>query len=210
MRVFPLHMVNGRASVPVVLLTVYAGIAGVVFYQLAVAWPHASDWKQFVLVLLIPGIAINLLKLFGPRKRVRSRRVLERVLSVIVGVPLALVLSQVSEALAFKRFQDNYAAFVQEVQSQLPAPCVPALAFLDTPEIADYNRNTYFVNRPRVTIYYAPERIVISLPGGSIDIDGSTLYFDSTSAQWQHFHNDDRQARVRFEALVENLEDCLL
>ena len=85
MRIFPLQVVSSPATVPTLLLGIYSCVVAVVFYQLTSAWPHAGNWKQFILVLVCPGIAINLFKLLGPKVRSRTRRVLERLLSIIIG-----------------------------------------------------------------------------------------------------------------------------
>ena len=196
---------------PTVLLGIYTCVVAVVFYQLISAWPHAGNWKQLILVLMCPGIAINVSKLLGPKVRSRTRRVLERLLSLVIGIPAAIALAHLSSELSFDTLQDYYAPFIAEVRKNLPKPCALALVTLEnTATLVEYNRSRYHATRPKVTLHFDARRFVASLPGGSIDIDGSTLYFDSNSAKWRRFHNDDRKGRERFNALTENLDHCQL
>jgi hypothetical protein len=210
MRIFPSQIVSAKSAVPAILVSVYTGITALIFYQLAGAWPHAGNWRQLFLVLLCPAIASNVLKLIGPTVRSRARRILEGLLSIVIGVPVALSLTQFSSSLSLNTFRDNYAPFIGVLRANLPAPCAPAAAVLATPGIAEYNRATYSTRGPQVTLYYDAQRFVASLPGGSIDIDGSTIYYDSRGDEWMRFHNDDRKGRERFNALTENLEHCQL
>ncbi|MDH3715721.1 MAG: hypothetical protein OET44_17940, partial [Gammaproteobacteria bacterium] len=142
--------------------------------------------------------------------RSRARRILEGLLSVVIGVPVALLLAQFSSTLSLKAFRDSYAPFITASRDNLPSPCAPALAILEDSTVAAYNRETYHANRPKITLYYDAKRFVASLPGGSIDIDGSTIYYDSRGNEWLRFHNDDRQGRERLSALIEGLEECQL
>ena len=42
----------------------------------------------------------------------------------------------------------------------------------------------------QVTYYRGDKHFVISIDGGSIDIDGSTIYYNSLAQQWLRIHND--------------------
>lgn len=210
MRILSWQVLNAKSAVPAILLGIYTAIAALVFYQLAGAWPHAGNWKQLFLLLLCPAITINLLKLIGPEVRSRTRRVLEGLLSIVIGVPVAMALTHVSSTLSLNTFRDNYAPLIAVLRENLPTPCAPALAVLEDSTIAAYNRATFRTNRPRVTVHYDAQRFVASLPGGSIDIDGSTIYFDSRGGEWLRFHNDNRPERERFDALTESLGQCQL
>lgn len=210
MRIFPSQMVNMRAATPVALLGIYVGISALVFYQLANAWPNIGQWKQGLLLLLCPAIVLTALRLSRPRTRSRARRVLEWLVAVPLGVFLATLLTGFASMISFNNFQKHYAAFVAEVHSNLPTPCASAWAFLDNPTLLAYNRAADVDERAPVTLYYSAERFVASLPGGSIDIDGSTIYYDSHSGGWHRFHNDDRLERERYGALIVDLSECRL
>jgi len=58
------------------------------------------------------------------------------------------------------------------------------------------------------TLHQGAGRFVLELAGRSIDIDGSTLYYDSATRMWQRFHNDDRAQSSAFNALVGPLAPC--
>jgi len=51
---------------------------------------------------------------------------------------------------------------------------------------------------------------VLSFSGSSIDIDGSTIYYDSRAGAWRKFHNDLEEESGAFKKLTEGLADCKL
>ena len=46
--------------------------------------------------------------------------------------------------------------------------------------------------------------------GGSIDMDGSTLYYDSEAREWRRYHNNNEEARAIHQKLIAGLADCKL
>lgn len=48
----------------------------------------------------------------------------------------------------------------------------------------------------------------MALLGGSADFDGSTIHYDSQTRAWQKIHNDVRDKRDAFAALVKGMETC--
>jgi len=73
--------------------------------------------------------------------------------------------------------------------------------------LAAYDRGA--VNaQPRGRLHHDARRFVLRYHGGSIDIDGSTVYYDSQVGQWRLFHNDDKEAEAQLERLTEGLKEC--
>ena len=62
--------------------------------------------------------------------------------------------------------------------------------------------------RGTVWIHFSESRFVISTRGGSIDIDGSTIYYDSKEKEWRLFHNDHQAKMDSFNLLVEDFRRC--
>ena len=54
------------------------------------------------------------------------------------------------------------------------------------------------------------KRFVLAFQGGSIDIDGSTIYYDSGAGAWRKFHNDSSDDRQAYAALTAGLAECEL
>lgn len=42
----------------------------------------------------------------------------------------------------------------------------------------------------QITYYQGNKHFVLTIPGGSIDIDGSTIYYNSLTQEWLQIHND--------------------
>ena len=43
-----------------------------------------------------------------------------------------------------------------------------------------------------------------------MDIDGSTIYYDSGAREWRKFHNDDAGASGVYAGLTQGLAECVL
>jgi hypothetical protein len=72
--------------------------------------------------------------------------------------------------------------------------------------VAAYNRRTG--HRPAGNLAYDRTRFVLSFGAGSIDIDGSTIFYDSTVGHWKLFHNDDTGDSGALDQRIEGLAAC--
>ncbi len=186
---------------------IYLGI------RLAFAWPYMMSLAHLGLVLVCPGIlfqAVNLFVLWRRRQILRGPlRLLVRVLAIVGGLFSAGFLVAPLEAQSMARFERGLAPFLAQVKSQLAAPCPPQQSY-----VANVTMRTYFaqVDSPirRVALHHDAKRFVLAAQGRSIDIDGITIYYDSVSAKWIKYHNDDRVAADVLEALHKGLEQCQL
>ena len=75
--------------------------------------------------------------------------------------------------------------------------------------VPDYNRRAER-ERPAAKLKYDNKRFVLAFGGGSMDIDGSTIYYDSGAQAWRKFHNDDATASTLYVRLGEGLAECAL
>lgn len=192
-----------------VLLLAYLVVVAWIFIDESSEWPHVGSLKSLVLLFFCPGIlfqAVNLV--FRWRTgRVLTRRLLVRLVTIPAGLILAVLLPSWASSLAVARFKRAYTPFVAEVRAHLADPCPLAASFFAIPEVADYNRR---VGResPVATLRYDKKRFVLSFGGGSLDSDGSTLFFDSETKTWRQFHNDKHPAA--YDGLVDGLAECVL
>ena len=60
----------------------------------------------------------------------------------------------------------------------------------------------------QVTYYYGNKHFTLTTPGGSIDIDGSTIYYNSQTKEWLQIHNDLKSSEhgKRYRSAVEDLD----
>jgi hypothetical protein len=191
------------------LLLAYAAVVAWAFVDQSTEWPHVGSWDSLVFVLFCPGIvfqAVNLV--FRWRKgRVLTRRWLVRLATIPAGLLLALMLTSWASALALSTFKRAYAPFVAEVGAHLTDPCPTATRAFDIPAVADYNRRTGSES-PVGKLRYDKRRFVLSFGGGSIDMDGSTIFYDSQAKTWRQFHNDNHD--TAYDRLVDGLAECSL
>jgi len=199
-----------RTTRSTALLALYTAIVGWVFYEQSMSWPHEGSWALVAYVFLCPGILFQSFGLAYDRRTGRplTRRALARVVTIPLGLLLAALLGAWASALAMRCFEQAYAPFVSHIAANLADPCAPAAKYFEIPAVAAYNRQTG--SRPTARLKHDNKRFVLSFSGGSIDIDGSTIYYDSGAGAWRKFHNDRVDEAGAFSKLTEGLADCKL
>ena len=199
-----------RTTRSVVLLVLYVAFLGWLFYEQSTSWPHEGSWATLAYVFLCPGIAFQSFVVLYARTTGRplARRVLARVVTVPLGLVLAVALTGLGSALAMDGFERAYSPFVAQVGASLAEPCGAAAKYFAIPDVAAFNEQTG--RRPTANLSYDGKRFVLAFPGGSIDIDGSTIYYDSAAGKWHRFHNDSDIGRGILEKLTNGLASCKL
>jgi hypothetical protein len=181
-----------------------------IVYSQSTAWPHEGAWAYAILYLACPGILFHGFRLIFTWRtgRLPARRWLTRVFTIPAGLVLAVVLSSWASGLAMARFTRAYDPFVARLRANLAAPCGDAAALYALPSVAAYNRQAE--REPVAKLYHDQKRFVASWGGGSADIDGSTIYYDSASGRWRKFHNDNAAASEAYARLTAGLTECAL
>ena len=193
------------------LLTAYTAIVAWVSYNMSISWPHEGSWADIVLWFLCPGIvfqAFSIIYTWRTRRRL-VRRTQTRIITIPAGLLAAVALSNFASALAMDSFERAYAPYVAEIGANLAAPCLPGARYFESASVAAYNLESD--NRhPKARLRYDTQRFVLAFSGGSMDIDGSTIYYDSNTKQWNKFHNDRSAASAGYAKLTEGLAACSL
>lgn len=199
-----------RTTRSAVLLVLYVAMTVWVFSEQSTSWPHEGSWAAFAYLFLCPGIVFQSFALLYARLtgRALTRRVLTRVVTIPLGLVIAAALGQWGSTLAMGDFERAYTPFAAQVGANLAAPCGGAAKYFAIPAVAAYNEQTG--RRPTANLRYEGSRFVVSFSGGSFDMDGSTIYFDSGARRWRKFHNDSTIASREFEKLTEGLAGCSL
>ena len=200
-----------RTPLGVALLVSYTAVVAWIFYDQSTSWPHVGSWADFVFFFLCPGILFQSVSLAYTRStgRALTRRALVRVVTIPLGLVLAGTLATWANTLAMGNFEQAYAPFVAQVGSNLADPCRLASRYFVIPAVAAYNLHAQH-DRPAAKLKYDNKRFVLSFGGGSMDIDGSTIYYDSGTKVWQKFHNNDATAFGVYSGLSEGLAECSL
>jgi len=202
---------RSRLIIPAGLLLAYAAVVAWAFVKQATAWPSAGSWTFLPFVLFCPGIlfqAVNLV--FRWRTgRALTRGALVRLATIPAGLLLASALLGWAGNRAFDGFTRAYAPFVAEIGAHLSDPCPAATRAFTLPAVAAYNRRAGH-EWPRGKLSHDGKRFVLSFAAASVDIDGSTLFFDSNAKAWALFHNDDTEKAAAYDHAVEGLTLCPL
>lgn len=202
-----------RILLGVVLLAAYTMAVVHVFQAESTAWPHTGSMGHVVFFLLCPAIVFELFSLaymLRNARRVRSRALMW-IVAISVGWVMAGLLADEASTRIMRGFERAYAPFVTQVRANLSDPCRDGGRYFQAPAVAAYNLQSGRGHKRPATLHHDSKRFVLALQGGSIDIDGSTIYYDSVAATWHKFHNnsidDDRKA---YAALTKGLAECVL
>jgi hypothetical protein len=200
-----------RVRLSAALLAVYLAIVAWAFYEQATAWPHVGSWAVVAYVFLCPGIVFQSCSLAYAWRtgRALKRRWLVRLGTIPLGLVLAAMLASWTGVLSLRGLEQAYAPLVVQLAATLPDPCGAASSHFQAPAVVAYNRRTGR-DRPVAKLHHDVSRFVLAFRGGSLDIDGSTFFYDSASATWRIFHNDDDRGRADYDKLTSGLVECLV
>lgn len=192
-------------------LALWGGAALWSTYVLATAWPYVGLLPQWLLFVAMPGIlfrGFDLTVMHTAKRRVGGwRRLLVRVAALVLGLAAALGGWDALDAISMQRFENAFAPFVAGLHSKHPDVCPaqsgPALG----PEVAAYLDDASAV-RANATLHFDAKRFVLTFQGRSMDIDGSTMFYDSVARVWRKVHNDTLMRTGELTNLVEGLTNC--
>jgi hypothetical protein len=178
-------------------------------YLLATAWPYEMLRPVYGLFVALPGVVFRILDLAHMRFRASRLAGWRRALARVVALPIGLsaVPLDMLDRVSMARFEQAMAPLIAQVRAGARALCAPGAAFSVSPALRDYLEASDAPRRP-ADLHHAEGRFVLELLGGSADFDGSTVYFDSRTGAWKKFHNDAREKRDAFTALVKGMETC--
>jgi len=163
-------------------LGVWVALAVWVTYALATAWPYVHLMPQWLLLIAFPGMVFRVFDLVSMRAlghRVKGwRRVLARVAAIVVGAFAAAGAWEGLDAVSMARFERAMVPLVERVQSHSEALCRGDSTAAVDPDLAAYLEAANALRAP-AELHYDKQRFVLAIPGRSMDIDGSTMFYDS-------------------------------
>ena len=178
-----------------VLLVIYSSINIYTVYSLSHSWPNKGSFAWFLLIFFCPPFLYHFITLsyeLAVRKLFCWKKSL-RFATLIAGILLAGNLLQYAQNSSLRKFNRAYTPLIERIIKKMPEPCDGQ--YFQIPKIATYNNK---VNRlinhkgkPIGELLYNHHRFIVHFQGGSVDIDGSTIFYDSEIKQWQIFHNDE-------------------
>ncbi|UCH40156.1 MAG: hypothetical protein JSU67_00160 [Gammaproteobacteria bacterium] len=200
-------LIHKTLMIDVSVLVLYLIGATYVFSILVSLRPNAGSWYLLLYVYLFPGILNRLFKLLNRsviKKYERRYRWSFLLLAIVVGLTLIGPVSSVASDIAMDRFERAYQPLVDTLHENKIAICDKPGDAVDIPD----STQTYMRGPETIWIHFLTSRFIISTRGGSIDIDGSTIYYDSEKQEWNLFHNDNQAKADGFNLLIENSKRC--
>ena len=197
-----------RILLSAVLLVAYALVVAWVFYEQSRTWPHEGSMVYVVFFLLCPGILFQSFSLAYMLRTGRRlmRRALTRVVTIPLGLVLGVFLASLASTLAMRGFEQAYMPFVSQIGANVPASCRVAGTYFWAPAVAGYNLRAG--REQPAKLHHDSKRFVLAFRGGSADIDGSTIYYDSGTGAWSKFHNDNSDEQAAYVARTAGLAEC--
>jgi hypothetical protein len=195
-----------------ILLSGYGCINLFALYSSIYTWPTQGSIIWFLLLLFCPpflyhtifiGYALVLKKRLHWRKSYRF-------ITLIIGILVAGGLLQITQKISLNRFKTAYSPLIMAVQQKMPHPCNQH--YFEIPEVNRYNHSVtqkiLTKNKPTGALRYNAQRFIVQFRGGSVDMDNSTLFYDSITKNWQFFHNDDLVIAKAFAERLKGLTQC--
>ncbi|PHS18869.1 MAG: hypothetical protein COA86_06760 [Kangiella sp.] len=184
------------------LLTYLVIIASVI--NSTVKIPSIGNLNIFAFLLVIPAFIYQLYFLVYrfTKNRFPKSKWLHRFLIIILGMILSIVTSKYLDQYAMHLFSKSRVDLIEAITASLPFPC----DFLNSYE--DKNKITNVFNKAK-ELYFNKQLFVITFHGGSIDIDGSTIFYRSDINYWDIFHNDNSDKRQLLQDLTHGFSRCV-
>lgn len=192
---------DGAAPSPALLwLGAWLIATAALAWQLATAWPYEGHWAQLLMLFTLAGVAFRTVQWLhergGGARLAGRKRLGVRVLAIVVALLAAGAAWQALARLSMARFERAMAPLVAQMHANASSPC---------PAPGKYPLHPQGLPG---SLAWDTQRFIFWTRGGSMDIDGSTVWYDSTTRRWSKFHNDNRRARGEFERLQAPLREC--
>lgn len=195
-----------------ILLTGYGCINLFAFYSSIHSWPTQGSIIWFLLIIFCPPFLYHLVFLgyvLILKQRLHWKKSY-RVITMVCGVFLAGGLLQIAQKISLSRFKTAYAPLIAKVQQNMPVPCRGD--YFEIPSVQDYNQSVtqklLKQGRPEAALLYNSQRFVLTFRGGSVDMDSSTLFYDSETKNWRFFHNEDSRESQNLAERSKGLTNC--
>ena len=195
-----------------VLLVFYGIINTYTVYTLAYSWPNTGNFLWFALLFCCPPFLYHLSLIcynLAQKKDYPWKKSL-RFATLILGYLLASSLLHYTQNSSLRKFTRAYAPLVNRINDKMPAPCDEQ--YFQISKVRAYNhkisRKISKQGRPIGKMLYNKQRFIVHFLGNSVDVEGSTIFYDSKTQTWQLFHNNDFEMSDNFNNLKSNLVTC--
>lgn len=195
-----------------ILLTGYGCINLFALYSSIYSWPTQGSIIWFLLIIFCPPFLYHLIFIryvLILKKRPHWKKIY-RFITMICGILLAGGLLQITQKISLARFKTAYSPMIVQVQQKMPFPC--DAHYFEIPAVYGYNHSVTQKllkdGKPIGGLFYNAQRFVLYFRAGSVDMDNSTIFYDSEMKSWRFFHNDDGAEAANFASRSKGLTQC--
>ena len=184
---------TGRKSPGVVNLILVLGSAGATLYFVVslLSIPFASVRVGILVPLLIvSGLFINralaILMGYFPSRKSRTSGILtsiaRRLLTVAIPLIFVSYINGVVNEKEVRKVRDHFAPLIANIEEYVKQHGRTPMDIADL--LPEEDTSIPFI------YFHGEGRYMLEIRGGSIDIDGSTIFFSPSTNQWVRIHND--------------------
>jgi hypothetical protein len=167
----------------IISIVVYVCITSYGLFSIATGHPGVGSWWVILPLFSFPPmlhhmVMMVLLKLGAHTKR-KKITIPVRMITLVLGILLVGTLNHYVSAYALDRFTSGQSEFITSLPPLNAGVCDHASQYRSTPS-----------GRFLKGLLYKNDDYLVTFHGGSIDIDGSTIYYQRSSDKWDIVHND--------------------
>lgn len=166
-----------------------------------IRWPRVGSYWSLLVMLAAVGAIYQLLLLgwLAARRTLPDTRWPLRLLALAIGIFGGAQLLRATQERALAQVRERHAPLLARLAGAA-RPCDVYAEYLGERGARQYDT-------PRA-LHTGGGRYILVLAGGSIDIDGSTVYVDSMEPIVHLFHNDDAERQQELLAKLQTLQPC--
>lgn len=195
-----------------ILVISYSCIIFFALYSSIYSWPTQGSVIWFLLIIFCPPFLYHCCFIgsaLGLNKKLHWKKTY-RLATFGFGILLAGGLLQLTQKVSLSRFKTAYTPLIMRVQQKMPQPCDSH--YFEIPQVTAYNRTVtqkiLHQNKPIARLLFDKQRFILQFRAGAVDVEGSSLVYDSQTQKWHFFHNRENQEVEKFAERIKGLTSC--
>ena len=164
------------------LMMLYLVVLGLAWQGLS-EWPNAGSYWTLFVILAATGLVFQgmLSTSWLVNRRLPIRRLVPRLIAFATALGLTMLMNAGTDEAALNTLRARHHLLLDAL-SDTAQVCQAYLQYL-----SGYDGPRFYAPQ---SLHTSPQGYFLRFQGGSIDIDGSTIVYDSRSDAWRIIHND--------------------
>jgi len=168
-------------------------------------WPSVGNVWLLLILCLLPAFIyrlINIIYLIRNKNSLTGRwkKIAIITISIILSIGLTRVINEKASLWAMERFDHHYQPLIEQLSLHTDDLCQQLNRIVEFQQLEGQQK-------PKA-LYFKGDVFTLLFSGNSIDIDGSTVYWDSRIGQWHIFHNDNQKKQAQLNKLTQDMSQC--